>query len=51
MYVLEHGITCESLKYTNEKHLNNIYPKAWYGQKIIFEHHVKKWQTNFIGVS
>lgn len=48
MYILEHGITFERLKYINEKHLTDICPKACYGQRIIFEHHLKKWQSNLV---
>ncbi|KAF0733212.1 Uncharacterized protein FWK35_00032757 [Aphis craccivora] len=47
---IEYGITCESLKYTNKKHLHEICPKNLFGQRIIFENQLKKWQSNFFSI-
>ena len=44
---LDHGINVESLKLMNSDHLNTLCPAENYGQGIIFEHHLKKWQNAF----
>ncbi|XP_046802942.1 uncharacterized protein LOC111688945 isoform X2 [Lucilia cuprina] len=41
----EHNIETNALKYMTPSHLDIIVPKELFGKRIIFEHHLKIWQS------